>query len=76
MLIRLRGGGLAEHTADATKALAGETARAPMTGVYARGSLLVRPVRLRDVLRDAAAFAARPARCSSLPSMRTICGSS
>ena len=46
--IQLRGGGLAEHTADAEVALATATAASPLTGIYARGSLLVRPVRLRD----------------------------
>jgi hypothetical protein len=51
--IRLRGGGLAEHTRDAERILAAQTRRAPFGGVYARGSMLVRPVRLRDG-RDAA----------------------
>lgn len=51
-LVRLRGGGLAEHAAAAQKALAAEAARAPMTGVYVRGSLLVRPVRLQSVLES------------------------
>ena len=46
--IRLRGGGLAEHTRDAERILAAQTRRAPFGGVYARGSMLVRPVRLRD----------------------------
>lgn len=47
-LIQIRGGGLAEHADDAQTALAEACAAAPMTGVYARGSMLVRPVRLRD----------------------------
>ena len=47
-LIRLRGGGLAEHTRSAERILAAQTWRAPFGGIYARGSLLVRPVRLRD----------------------------
>ena len=46
--IRLRGGGLAEHTRDAERILAAQTRREPFGGVYARGSMLVRPVRLRD----------------------------
>jgi len=47
-LIRVRGGGLADHTRDAERVLATQSRRAPFGGVYARGSLLVRPVRLRD----------------------------
>ena len=58
-LVRLRGSGLAEHTADAAKALASEAARAPMTGVYVRGSLLVRPVRLQSVLESGGMGACR-----------------
>jgi hypothetical protein len=46
--IRLGGGGLAEHTRDAEHILAVQTVREPFGGVYARGSMLVRPVRLRD----------------------------
>lgn len=45
--IRLRGGGLADHAAEAERILAAETLVSPMSGIYARGSLLMRPVRLQ-----------------------------
>ena len=47
-VIHLHGGGLAEHADAAEMALAEATAREPTTGIYARGSLLVRPVRVHD----------------------------
>jgi hypothetical protein len=67
--IRLRGGGLAEHTRDAERILAAQTRRAPFGGVYARGSMLVRPVRLRDG-RTLAGSTGRPGRwCCCRPRM-------
>ncbi len=51
-LIRLRGGGLAEHSHVALKALAAATANGPLTGVYARGGQLVRPIRLSGEKKD------------------------
>ena len=47
-LIRVRGGGLAEHTEAAGAVLAEYTRREPFSGFFVRGSLLVRPVRLPE----------------------------
>ena len=44
---------LAEHTREIEAILAEQTRRSPFEGIHARGSLLVRPVRLRDAQHTA-----------------------
>src|SRR5512132_3010256 len=46
--IRLDGGALSRNVDEAVAALAADTAARPLTGVYVRDRILMRPVRVRD----------------------------